>query len=130
MNFMTVPASDLLQGHCLGGVPQRVSSHSLESILGPDGKDGEQKLGRQIGGQKRRKVEEGEVVVEAADVAFQKPVERESRRKDEVVGKDRRELVEPVLNGRVIRTRYPPVRCSHPVFVRSRVSVVAHIRLQ
>lgn len=70
VDFMTMPASDLLQGYCLGGVPQRVSSHSLESILGPDGQDGEQKLGRQIGGQKRRKVEEGEVVVKAADVAF------------------------------------------------------------
>ena len=54
--FMTVSTSDLLLGHGLGGIPQRMPSHCFESILGSHGQDGEEKLGRQVGGQERSKV--------------------------------------------------------------------------
>ena len=72
MNLVAMSASDLLQRNSLCGVPQCMAPVGLESVLRTDGENRKQELWGEFGRCQSRNVEEREVLVEAADVAFQK----------------------------------------------------------
>lgn len=115
MDFVTVSAPNLLSSNSLSSVPQRMAAVGLKSVLGANSQDGQEQLGRHLGWCECREMKEGQVLVEAVDVALQEPGQRVPRWKDKVVGKNRGELVESVLHDGMVRGRYPPVRSSHSI---------------
>lgn len=105
VNFMAVSSANLLERNSLGGIPQCMTSAALKTILRTDSQDSQEKLRGHFLGSQCRKMEEGQILVEAADITFKEPCEGVAGGKDEIAWQHGRELLEPIFDHTVINSR-------------------------
>lgn len=98
VHLVGLAATDLLEGDGTGRVPECVPPWTLKAVLGSDGEDCKQQLGRHVGDGQGWDVQEREVFVEATYVTFEEACRRVAGREYEVGREYRRELFETALH--------------------------------